>query len=68
MFPGFPGVWLPDQPVPVSALGFESARDAERVVKELGLPLKSAKAEAVAVDPPPRPEVVAGVDDGEGDA
>lgn len=39
-FPGFPGVWEKGKPVPVSSLGFDSLKDAERAVRENGIPVK----------------------------
>ena len=69
MFPGFPGVWHPDAPIAVSALGFAGAKDAERAAKELGLPLKTAKADVTDAAADVSVEVVAGLPDAEaGDA
>jgi hypothetical protein len=42
-FGGFPGIWVPGQPVEVTELGFASLQDARERRDELGLPLKETK-------------------------
>jgi hypothetical protein len=51
-FGGFPGRFLPGEPVSVSSLGLD-AKTAAALVKDLGLPLKKT---SVAVEPTPQTE------------
>jgi hypothetical protein len=54
-FPGFPGVWAPDQPIAVSALGFGSEKEALAEVKLRGLPLEEKKVDVGSAPMPARP-------------
>lgn len=53
-FPGLPGEWTPGVPVPWTALGFGSAREAEAAVKAHGAPLRRV----ASVEVEPEPELV----------
>ena len=75
-WPDFPGVFTPGQPIAISALGFETLKDAEAAAKELGLPLKRSTVEVpetpdvepelLPVEPDPTVEPAASADEGKG--
>jgi hypothetical protein len=57
-FPGFPGIWLPGEPVALETLGGITMEEAREQIKALDLPLKEAKADVPDAEPasPPTQE------------
>lgn len=53
-FPGFPGVFTPEQPIAVGALGFDKVTDARAAVDDTGVPLRETRVEAGSAPLPER--------------